>query len=219
MDKSERWAAVGRIGAFIGGLALMAVIFIIDIKTSIWQDLVVLAGLAGSLVTFLLTFLVVNRVVGRLTERRWAPVTRVALTDLLHGLADEGRSELSRGIVVSRSLPVPGGDDGEAASAEELADLLHRLVGERRLLTERLGVWAGFLASSGNNDEIMRQVANTSLQLDRVRDAVLAIGGQESTEAMTALRAEVVCCNENLDALAAEIEHRLREHANEAVGQ
>ncbi len=105
MGGKEKWAVVGRVGAFIGGLSLMAVIFFIDIRTTIWQDLVVLSGLAGSLVTFLLTFLVVNRVVGRVTERRWEPVTRVALTDLLHGLADEA-SEVTRGITTR--FPTPG---------------------------------------------------------------------------------------------------------------
>lgn len=212
MGGKEKWAVVGRVGAFIGGLALMAVIFFIDIRTTIWQDLVVLSGLAGSLVTFLLTFLVVNRVVGRVTERRWEPVTRVALTDLLHGLADEARSEVTRGIVVPRALPVPRLPSNTEESKAQLVDLLHQIMAERRRLTDRLGVWSEFLASSGSNDGIMKQVANTSLQLDEVRDAVLQAEEYQSEEALAQLRIEVTRCNEYLAALATEIENRLQQH-------
>lgn len=212
MDRTEKWAAMGRVGAFIGGLILIAAILWIDIKTSFWQDLVILAGLAGSLVTFLLTFLVINQVTARATERRWEPVTRMALTDLLHDLADEDQSELSRGVIVPRSLPVPEPAPSQGHRETQLAGLRHQVVAERHRLTKRLAVWSEFLASSGKNDRIMTHVAKASLQLDEVRDAALALEERGSSESWARLRAEVIQCNEHLAALAAEIEQRLRQH-------
>lgn len=69
MVSTGKWTAARPVGAFIGGLILIAAILWIDIKTGFWQDLVILAGLAGSLVTFLLTslptFLAITRRVRR----------------------------------------------------------------------------------------------------------------------------------------------------------
>jgi hypothetical protein len=219
MKNKKTWATAGRVAVFAGALVLMAIILLIDIKTSLWQEVVVLAGLAASVVTFLLTYLVVNRIHGRVVERRWARVTRMALTDLLHGLADEEQSELSRGVVVLRSLPVPQASGDDAHLKEQLDALLHQVVSERRLLAERLGIWSEFLASSGNNDAIMQAVADVSLQLDAVRDTVVEAEKHSPTAPLTEVHAAVNQCNEHLTGLAAAIEDRLRQHADEALQQ
>ncbi|MFM9379135.1 hypothetical protein ACJMNC_16410, partial [Gordonia sp. VNK21] len=64
-----------------GALALVLVIVWLDISTNVWSEVVILSGLAAGLVTFILTVMVLDKVVSRSTERRWAPVTRLALSE------------------------------------------------------------------------------------------------------------------------------------------
>jgi hypothetical protein len=73
-----------RAAAVAGALALIVLILWIDVTTAVWQEVVILSGLAAGLVTFLLTVLVLDRVIARSTARRWDPVNRLALTEFLH---------------------------------------------------------------------------------------------------------------------------------------
>src|SRR5690606_17163398 len=66
--------------------------------TGLWHDYVILSGLAAGVVTFVLTALIVDRVVARSTHERRAAVTRLAISDMLHAVADENeaRSRMAR---------------------------------------------------------------------------------------------------------------------------
>ena len=96
----------------IGALALIVIILWIDISTGFWQEIVILSGLAAGLVTFLLTTVFIGRFHQRSIEKRWEPVTHMALTSLLHQLAGKKHSDLSRetsyrGPLLSRPLLTP----------------------------------------------------------------------------------------------------------------
>src|SRR5690606_11870045 len=163
-----RWAVVRQLSV-IAALALVAVILWIDIATGLWKDYVILSGLAAGVVTFILTALIVDRVIARSTHRRWAPVTRLALTDMLHALADDDASEVARGRIVPRLIePI-----GPHASAESLTALRHAIVDERRLLAGAIALWSTFLASSADATEVLDQAAEIAERLDLIRDAAL----------------------------------------------
>ena len=57
------------IAVAIGAFALVAVILWLDISTGVWSEVVILSGLAAGLVTFILTVMVLDRVVARSTAR------------------------------------------------------------------------------------------------------------------------------------------------------
>ncbi|WP_241156187.1 hypothetical protein [Leucobacter chromiireducens] len=194
-----------RIAGVLGGLAVIVVVIWLDVATGIWQDLVVLSGLAAGLVTFLLTVLVVDRVVARSTARRWAPVTRLALTEFLHDLADDEQSEIARGTVVPRSLSGLDPDLPEPAWPAELAALRERVVAERQLLSRALGRWVEFLAASADTADALRSVASIALQLDRVRDQALELERAPSARGRTALNREIDACNAHFTALVTEL--------------
>src|SRR5699024_12392333 len=86
-------------------LYLMLVSIGVDVPTPIWQSLVILSGLAAGLVTFFLPSLFIDRFIQRAQRRRWAPVTRLALTEVLHQFADDQHSELTKGHIEPRRLP------------------------------------------------------------------------------------------------------------------
>lgn len=223
-----------RIAAIVGAFVLIGVIVWIDVTTSLWQELVVLSGLAAGLVSFLLTALVIDRVMERSNERRWAPVTRLALTEILHGLADDERSEPSRGLIVARSLSLPVGSLG-TPNAERLPAELHRLregvAAEREGLAATLGVWSSFLASSERGAGVMRRIATVALQLEAVRDASLEVdaallrqSAPKNTPSLVPdvavviadLRNEIESTNSALAAVAHEIEAELSRDAARA---
>ncbi|MBC9936974.1 MULTISPECIES: hypothetical protein [unclassified Leucobacter] len=223
-----------RIAAIVGAFVLIGVIVWIDVTTSLWQELVVLSGLAAGLVSFLLTALVIDRVMERSNERRWAPVTRLALTEILHGLADDEQNEPSRGLIVARSLSLPVGSLG-TPSAERLPAELHRLresvAAERESLAATLGVWSSFLASSERGAGVMRRIATVALQLEAVRDASLEVdaallrqSAPKNTPSLVPdvavviadLRNEIESTNSALAAVAHEIEAELSRDAARA---
>ena len=92
-----------RIAIWIGAVTVIAVILWLDVMTGLWNELVILSGLAAGLVTFLLTVLVLDKLIARSTARRWSPVNRLALTEFLYSIADDERSEISRGEIVPRA--------------------------------------------------------------------------------------------------------------------
>ncbi len=189
--------------AIVGALVLVAVILWIDFATSLWADLVIVAGLAAGLVTFLLTVLVLDKIVARSTERKWAPVNRFALTEFLHALADEKHSQITRGHIVARSLPLVDTEGSTMSLHEQLDHLRHQIMKERRLLADPLSRWAEFLASSGSNEQILRHISDLALQLDRVRDLSVEVEDGGVTPEM--LRSETTRCNDLLLALEAEL--------------
>lgn len=138
------------------------VVLWLDVKTGLWQEIVILSGVVAGLFTFLMTALYIESWLARANHKRWQPVTRLALIDLLHGLADEEHSEISRDRIVPRSLN-PG--DHQA--------LLHQLVEERRDITEALARWSSFLAASGDVQRLMAHIADLAGQLDAVRDCIV----------------------------------------------
>lgn len=195
--------------ALLAGLAVVAVIIWLDVASGIWQDLVVLSGLAAGLVTFLLTVLVLDRVVARSTARRWAPVNRLAFSEFLHDLADDEHSEISRGRIVTRALPTLSTTPSSPDYADDLHLLRESIVDERARLADSLSRWAPFLASSGDNAAILLHLADIALALDTVRDAAL-----QAEESLTAadhdlVMHEIDACNDRLGALAAELVSRL----------
>lgn len=171
-----------RIAAIVGAIVLILVIIWVDVQTQLWQEFVILAGLAAGLITFLLTVLFVDDAVARGAAKRWAPVTRLALTEILHGLSDEERSEPSMGLIVARRLTAPTITDTRASGAVGNGDLKQQshllrvaVVEERQNLATALGAWANFLASSDDNVSLMRRIARFTLHLESVRDLALEL--------------------------------------------
>ena len=150
-----------------GGL----VVIWLDFQTGLWQEIVILSGIVAGLLTFLMTALYFESWIARASHKRWQPVTRLALIDLLHALADEEQSEISRGHIVPRSL-----DPGDHQA------LLHQLVEERRKVTESLARWSSFLAASADVQQLMIHIASLAEQLDAVRDSVIDYETSDSAE-------------------------------------
>lgn len=214
---------LARIAAGIGGTTVIVVILWMDIATGFWQNLPILSGLAAGLVTFLLTVLVLDRVLARANARRWAPVSRLALTDFLYSIIDVARSELSRNEFQPLQL-LPLSDAPTLADTERI---LKRVVTERMNLSNALARWAQFLASNEDYTEILRHVADIALQFERVADAALELEASLGREAsighapvaseLRLINAEISETNALLEALVQEITDRLELDAAEAA--
>lgn len=208
-DYSGERRRIIRLLTLVGAGILIAVIIWIDVATGIWQEMVILAGLAAGLISFLLSALVFNRIVAHEAERTWAPVNRLAVTEFLHAIADDEQSEIAHGIVVPRSLPdFPEGYD-ERALPDKLRHLREDVAQERRDLSDALSRWAEFLTKSGDNELALRHVADIAMQLDRVRDAALDLERSPDDAAHRALTREIDACNEGFTDLVAELRARL----------
>lgn len=205
---SPRKRALNVAGILVG-IAVIVVVIWLDVATGIWQELVVLSGLAAGLVTSLFTVLVVDKVVARSTARRWAPVTRLALTEFLHDLADDDESEIARGHVVPRSIRGLDPDLDITGWGTELSALRDQVVTERKLLSRALSQWVEFLAASADTADILRSVADIALQLDRVRDHALDLELTPSAAGRAKLTAEIEECNAHFTALATELEDQI----------
>lgn len=214
--KNTAW----QILAVSSSLALISVILWIDIQTSYWQEMVVVSGLAAGLVSFLLSSVFLHRILQHRLETRWAPITHLALTQILHTLADDKRSDLSSGVIVARKLPLP--EFSEALELKfELEKLRNLVLKYREQLATTLGTWTHFLASSGDNDEIVRAVADLGWQFDQVRDATLEVENtltssddKTNTDAVlqTKLQQEVLKCNTKHLNLVSALQVRLTDH-------
>lgn len=150
--------------ATVAGIVVLLIVIWLDIATGVWQDIVVLSGVAAGLVTFLLTALVLDRLMARIDHERWLPVTRIALTDLLHTVADEERSEITRGHVVPRVL------NFDSARVDDMFAAVHR---EREDITSVMQSWAAFLAASADVRDLMAHIAVIATLLDQLRDAAV----------------------------------------------
>lgn len=204
----------------IGALVLIGIILWLDISTTIWQEMVILSGLAAGLVSFLLTTVFINRFHQRQLEARWAPVTHMALTSLLHQLADEKYSNLSRNEITPRTFTVPAAVDKHGFH-QELEKLRHRVLKEQNHLAAVLGTWSEFLTSTGDNTDILRSAAELGLQLEQVRDTALeAEGRTQTTDSPAHIRAgladltrQIESCNQHHALLISALQNRIREHA------
>lgn len=150
--------------AILGVVATITVgvIIWIDIATDIWQKYVVIAGLAAGLVTFVLTALVIDRVIARSTHERWAPVTRLALGDLRRRLAAGDRATVRRLPTVDTTDSVDVLVAAAAAEHERMSAVLAR--------------WVTFLSASADVTDIMDAIAEVTERLDSIDTTAVAIG-------------------------------------------
>lgn len=189
-------------------LMLIAVILWIDLTTGLWNELVIFSGLAAGFVTFILTVTVLDRLMAKAAEERWAPVTQLALTDFLHAIADEENSEISKGKIVPRTLPeIP---KNTSYPLQDLHGLREKIVNERNQLSNILSRWSSFLASSGSNEIILRHIAEIALQLDAVRDSALEAEDPDSPGDINALNQQIQTCNNAIFSLEKEIIAKLQ---------
>ncbi|MGF3056270.1 hypothetical protein [Microbacterium sp. YY-01] len=212
-NHGEAWRRMRHFVAVASAFVIIGVILWIDIATGIWQELAVVSGLAGGLVSFLLTVTVLDRILQRQTERRWAPLNRIALSDFLHTLADD-ESEITPGPPAARTLPAVQSAVGTSELAEEMRRLRQTVVDERDRLARVLSSWAGFLASSGDYEAILTHTADIAWSLDRVRDATLRVDAagashDEVQHALDDLSDRIEQCNRSFAAVIPELRARL----------
>lgn len=212
-----RWFVVMRqIAVILVILAVVAIVWI-DIATGLWQDYVILSGLAAGLVTFVLTALIIDRAVARSAHRRWAPLTRLALTDILHALADERASEVALGKIVARLIAPLAVDAAPAQMQQACAHLRHEVVAERRQLTRLLSSWAAFLAASADATDVLEHTAVIAERLDRMRDAAIEVeasiaqGTTNEPPQLSRLNGEIGEYNAAVDRLIGELNRLIAE--------
>ncbi len=187
MEKT--WVARSKWRIFVGVVTAIFIVAVVwlDIRTGLWAETVILSGIAAGLLTFLLTALFVERWMAQREHIKWLPVTRVAITDLLHSISDEKHSDIHRGLIVARTLPSP-------QNREEVEGILRLVVAERRDLTDAMAKWSGFLAGSADVQELMIVLAHLAQQLDLIRDEAVEVdqlSGDLAPEAFAELHREV----------------------------
>ena len=211
-----------RHGIVIGcAILLIAGVIWIDVTTTIWQELVILSGLAAGVVTFLLTTLFLDRFVQRAAQRRWAPVTRLALTEILYQFADEQHSEPSLGHIEPRQLSAL---DPHATASQLLGDtqaLRQTVVEEGSHIATMLGTWWDFLSALTDNEQLIRHIADVTVLLEQVRDLSLDVDrtlqktsqdgafSEESQHALAQLNTHIITCNQSIVHIVAELSQRL----------
>lgn len=191
--------------AILVAVLAMATVLIVDIATGLWQDVVILSGVVAGLLTFILTALFLDRLLARSEHVRWLPVTRLALTDIAHALADDDESEVARGRIVPRSLPDPTAGGGAGPTRDDIDGLLQLVVLERQRVTESLGRWSAFLAASGDVQEFMIHIASLAEQLDAIRDAAMAAERTDDSGDIARLGALTQTYNASIAAATEEI--------------
>src|SRR5699024_300091 len=134
--------------ALVSALVLIGIVIWLDVTTTIWQELVILSGLAAGLVTFLLTSLFLDRFIQRATQRHWAPVTRLALTvhPLLRSTIDQRIA--SMGFAATRQLNELTQCLNITADSEDTELLRSRVHEERRHTASALAIKSLFVATS-----------------------------------------------------------------------
>lgn len=213
--------------ALASALIVIGVVIWVDVMTPVWQNLVIVSGLVAGVVTFLLTSLFIDRFIQRAARRRWAPVTRLALTEMLHQLADPNRSQIDQGRALPRRLPTPNSDGGPQALLTRTEELRQAVASERHRLSSALVTWWTLLSSIPDTEEILRHTADVALLLDSVRDAsveldeAVSLGADDdrTTAAERVLRARVMTCNHSISGIVEEISERLSEDQTELSGK
>lgn len=192
-----KWSRLRQLLIFVS-LVGSVVILWIDIATGLWQDYVILAGLAAGLVSFGLTSLVIDRIIARANQQQWKPVTRLALSDILHAIADEERSEVAHGKVVPVMFTEPAEADPEALDAIRL-----RVLDERTRLAAAISGWSTFLASSADATVVLDHAAELAESLDGIRDISLEV--ETGATSLADLNAEIARYNTAVAALTDEL--------------
>lgn len=195
-----------RIAALFLAVALLVLVVSLDVATKIWQELVILSGITAGLLTFILTAFFIEKWMNQREHQNWYPVTRLALTDLLHTVCDDQKSDIRRGIFVVRTLPIPGDFD-----RSQLEVLLAAIVEERDRLTDALARWAGFLAASADVQYLMIHIANLAEQLDEMRDRVLEVESEPSQARFAGLTAQVELYDSAMFSVIEELQQQLDE--------
>lgn len=106
-DTSRTRALLLRITIVVFLIAMIVFVIWLDIARGWWAETVILSGIASGILTFFLTALFIERWMANREHRKWVPVTRLALADILHSMADDDQSDISRGHIVARSLTIP----------------------------------------------------------------------------------------------------------------
>lgn len=152
----------------VAAVTIVAIVIWIDLSTDLWQEYVVIAGLAAGLVTFMLTAMVIDRIIARSAHERWVPVTRLALGDLRRRLVADLPAYEQPAV---RRLPEPSED------IRSLDVLIDAAADERDALTAVLARWSSFLASSADVADIMDAVADAADSLDVIDATAMAARG------------------------------------------
>ena len=147
MPRWLRWALVAL------AVVLSLAVVVVDVATGVWQEVPVLSGLVSGVVTFLLTVVVVDAVVARHLHKQWAPLTRIALADLLDTVTTDG--------VTPRSI-------GPDHAGRDLIAVVRQ---ERQELGAVLARWSAFLVSDAGVDAVVQQATSVAAALDDVGEA------------------------------------------------
>ena len=216
------FGSLQRAVALAAAATVIAVVIWVDVMTPVWQNLVIIAGLVAGAVTFLLTTLFIDRFIQRAARRRWAPVTRLALTEMLHQLSD------ARGDVVRpRRLPTPDATRGPQALLAGTQELRSAVIAERSRLSTALVTWWALLSSIPDTEEIIRHTADVTLLFDGVRhssldlDQAVTSGAtiDETEAAERTLRSRIMACNHSIAGIVEEISARLAQDQTELSGK
>lgn len=156
MSRLLRW--------FLVAVAVLvtAGIVVLDVATGVWAEVPVISGLASALVTFLLTVAVVDHVVASHTHKQWAPLTHMALADVLEEVTTGDGLTPRRFEVETHANP---------------RVLLEAVVTERRRLGATLARWSEFLVANAGVDEVVEQAARVGGALEDIRAAVWPYAG------------------------------------------
>lgn len=215
MARKQRTFSTVEIALTSATVVAIVVILWLDIRTTFWQDLVIVGGIAAGIVTFVLTVIVLDKVLARKTHKRWEPIARLAITEILHGLADEEHSHITRGHIVPRSLNFNVSED---TFREDLHRLRVAVVEERKNLSQALGTWTTFLASSTDHSDILVLAADVAQHLDEVRELSLIAEDDPTRDRILALKQHAEKCDAQLSALTRALSERLQE-MNQARAQ
>lgn len=199
---SKRTRRALDIAAALFMVLLLVFIVWLDITSGVWAETVILSGIAAGILTFFLTALFIERWMAAREHRKWSPVTRLALTDILHTLADDEHSDIRRGHIVPRTLSIP-----DHPTREQLDFLLHEVVRERDEITAALARWAQFLAASADVQDLMNHIADLAESLDNIRDCVVELesGTQNTNEGEADLHLELATYAAATDRVITEI--------------
>ncbi|HIV58096.1 MAG TPA: hypothetical protein H9902_09080 [Candidatus Stackebrandtia faecavium] len=209
--------------AFISALIVIAAVIWVDVKTPVWQNLVIISGLVAGVVTFLLTSLFIDRFIQRAARHRWAPVTRLALTEMLHQLLDMDNASGNQGRPEPRRLLAPDTKAKPDVLAAETTKLRTAVAAERSRLAAALVTWWTLLSSIPDTEEIVRHTADIALLLDGVRDASFELDEAVRADADSAtisaaeqsLHARIMTCNSSIAGIVDEITLRLSQDETE----
>lgn len=190
-------------GVFSAVAAIVAMIVAVwmDLATRWWSETVIISGIAAGLLTFVLTAFSIERWMDRRDHRNWLPVTRLALTDLLHTVCDDELSDIRRGRFVKRALEMPN-----PITDESLERLLDQVVEERDLITDSLARWASFLAASADVQMLMTHLAYLGEGLDTLRDVVLETENDQSDAQIQELENALRLYSEGMDLMIRELQ-------------